>query len=109
MAAEKSAPTTSPELAAVDQAIGDLVAKGMKALAEYASYDQAQIDHIVAKAAVAALDQHGDLADLAVKETGRDHLHTLARSTLHPIIQMTNHNLYLDQSRPQNAYQLPFQ
>ena len=71
MAAEKSAPTTSPDLAAVDQAIGDLVAKGMKALAEYASYDQAQIDHIVAKAAVAALDQHGDLADLAVKETGR--------------------------------------
>ena len=70
MAAEKSAPTTSPDLAAVDQAIGDLVAKGMKALAEYASYDQAQIDHIVAKAAVAALDQHGDLADLAVKETG---------------------------------------
>ena len=48
-----------------------LVQKGLKALDEFAHYTQEQIDYIVAKCSVAALDQHGNLAKLAVEETGR--------------------------------------
>ncbi len=48
-----------------------LVNKALKALDEYASYTQEQIDYIVAKCSVAALDQHGVLAKAAVEETGR--------------------------------------
>lgn len=52
-------------------AVDRLVADGLKALADYESMDQEQIDHIVKKASVAALDQHTGLARLAVQETGR--------------------------------------
>ncbi|NUV58134.1 bifunctional acetaldehyde-CoA/alcohol dehydrogenase [Streptomyces sp. CAI-85] len=48
-----------------------LVTNGLKALADYESLDQEQVDHIVKKASVAALDRHTDLARLAVDETGR--------------------------------------
>ncbi|MEU7956424.1 bifunctional acetaldehyde-CoA/alcohol dehydrogenase [Micromonospora humida] len=51
--------------------IDALVADGLKALADYDRYDQEQIDHIVRKASVAALDRHAALAQLAVAETGR--------------------------------------
>ncbi|MBO4162175.1 bifunctional acetaldehyde-CoA/alcohol dehydrogenase [Micromonospora antibiotica] len=51
--------------------IDALVAAGLKALADYDRYDQEQIDHIVRKASVAALDRHAALAQLAVAETGR--------------------------------------
>ncbi len=68
---KKSAPvpdaTETPDRSPIDE----LVAKAKVALEEYAAFDQEQIDYIVAKAAVAALDQHGVLAELAVKETGR--------------------------------------
>lgn len=43
----------------------------MKALQEFATFNQEQVDYIVAKASVAALDHHGDLAKLAVDETHR--------------------------------------
>ncbi|WUR85101.1 bifunctional acetaldehyde-CoA/alcohol dehydrogenase [Streptomyces phaeochromogenes] len=52
-------------------AVDRLVTDGLKALADYESMDQEQIDHIVKKASVAALDQHTELARLAVQETGR--------------------------------------
>nr|WP_249667535.1 bifunctional acetaldehyde-CoA/alcohol dehydrogenase [Cellulomonas fengjieae] len=52
-------------------AIDQLVAQAAKALAEYARFDQAEIDQLVKKASVAALDKHGELALLAVNETGR--------------------------------------
>ncbi|ANS70129.1 alcohol dehydrogenase, class IV [Streptomyces lincolnensis] len=48
-----------------------LVTNGLKALADYEQLDQEQVDHIVKKASVAALDQHTTLARLAVEETGR--------------------------------------
>ncbi|MET8154294.1 bifunctional acetaldehyde-CoA/alcohol dehydrogenase [Actinoplanes sp. NPDC049668] len=51
--------------------IDGLAAAGLKALADYDALDQEQIDHIVKKASVAALDQHAALARLAVEETGR--------------------------------------
>lgn len=48
-----------------------LVAKGVTALAKFEHLNQEQVDYIVAKASVAALDQHGVLAKLAIEETGR--------------------------------------
>ncbi|KOU58221.1 acetaldehyde dehydrogenase [Streptomyces sp. MMG1533] len=52
-------------------AVDRLVANGLKALADYEPLTQEQVDHIVKKASVAALDQHTALALLAVEETGR--------------------------------------
>ncbi|WP_372404443.1 bifunctional acetaldehyde-CoA/alcohol dehydrogenase [Streptomyces luteireticuli] len=52
-------------------AVERLVTNGQKALADYESLTQEQVDRIVAKASVAALDQHTHLARLAVEETGR--------------------------------------
>ncbi|MER7181352.1 bifunctional acetaldehyde-CoA/alcohol dehydrogenase [Streptomyces hyaluromycini] len=52
-------------------AVDRLVTNGLKALADYEGLDQEQVDHIVKKASVAALDQHTGLARLAVEETGR--------------------------------------
>jgi acetaldehyde dehydrogenase / alcohol dehydrogenase len=52
-------------------AVDRLVTAGLKALADYESLTQEQVDHIVKKASVAALDQHTALARLAVEETGR--------------------------------------
>ena len=52
-------------------AIDTLVAGAAKALAAYSSFTQEDVDHIVKKASVAALNKHGELAKLAVEETGR--------------------------------------
>ncbi len=59
------------ELTEPQKEINELVEKAQKALAEFANFDQEKIDYIVAKASVAALDQHGMLAKLAVEETKR--------------------------------------
>ena len=48
-----------------------LVARALNALDGFADFDQEQVDYIVKKASVAALTQHGQLARLAVEETGR--------------------------------------
>ena len=61
---------TTPD-ATIAGAIDQLVEGANKALAEYARFTQEDIDHIVRKASVAALNQHGELALLAVNETGR--------------------------------------
>ncbi|UZN05274.1 bifunctional acetaldehyde-CoA/alcohol dehydrogenase [Cellulomonas sp. S1-8] len=55
----------------VAQAVDRLVANATKALAEFESMTQEDVDRFVKKGAVAALDQHGQLAKLAVEETGR--------------------------------------
>lgn len=52
-------------------AVDRLVTAGLKALVDYETLDQEQVDHIVKKASVAALDRHTALARLAVEETGR--------------------------------------
>lgn len=52
-------------------AVDRLVTAGSKALTDYEELDQEQVDHIVRKASVAALDRHTALARLAVEETGR--------------------------------------
>ena len=51
--------------------VDNLVSKGLEALNEFASFDQKKIDYIVAKMSVAGLDQHGNLAKMAIEETGR--------------------------------------
>lgn len=47
------------------------VEKALVALDKYAAYTQEQIDYIVAKCSVVAIDHHGALAKLAIEETGR--------------------------------------
>ena len=59
--------TLSPAVAEVNR----LVENGLVALEEFRKLDQEQVDYIVAKASVAALDQHGVLAEAAINETGR--------------------------------------
>ncbi|WGP13195.1 bifunctional acetaldehyde-CoA/alcohol dehydrogenase [Streptomyces sp. SH5] len=66
---EGRARTDAPSDTAV--AVDRLVTDGLKALADYDALTQEQVDHIVKKASVAALDQHTALARLAVEETGR--------------------------------------
>ncbi|WNB87106.1 bifunctional acetaldehyde-CoA/alcohol dehydrogenase [Cellulomonas sp. ATA003] len=51
--------------------IDALVAAATKALAGFMHLTQEDVDHVVAKASVAALSQHGPLAQAAVAETGR--------------------------------------
>lgn len=59
--------TVSPAQAEVNA----LVEKGLVALEAFRQLNQEQVDYIVAKASVAALDQHGVLAMHAYEETGR--------------------------------------
>ncbi|MGW2717671.1 bifunctional acetaldehyde-CoA/alcohol dehydrogenase [Streptomyces sp. NPDC001492] len=66
---EATDPAGAPSDTAI--AVDRLVTNGLKALADYEALDQEQVDHIVKKASVAALDQHTALARLAVEETGR--------------------------------------
>ena len=54
-----------------EEEVNGLVEKALKALDAYANYTQEQVDYIVAKCSVAALDQHGTLAKAAIDETGR--------------------------------------
>lgn len=51
--------------------VNSLVEKGLRSLDEFRKLNQEQIDYIVAKASIAALDKHGVLAMHAVEETGR--------------------------------------
>ncbi|WP_306191506.1 MULTISPECIES: bifunctional acetaldehyde-CoA/alcohol dehydrogenase [unclassified Streptomyces] len=66
---ETAVPAGAPSDTAI--AVDRLVTNGLKALADYEALTQEQVDHIVKKASVAALDQHTALARLAVQETGR--------------------------------------
>ncbi|MBC9715319.1 bifunctional acetaldehyde-CoA/alcohol dehydrogenase [Streptomyces sp. TRM66268-LWL] len=54
-----------------NEMVDGLVQGALKALDLFETYDQEQVDHIVKKASLAALSQHGELAELAVEETGR--------------------------------------
>lgn len=54
-----------------EEEVDILVKKGLKCLDDYANFTQEKIDYIVAKASVAALDKHGELALDAITETKR--------------------------------------
>ena len=62
---------TSKEIQSVTNMIDTLVENGLKALDEFRSFDQEMIDRIVKEMALAGLDQHMQLAKLAVEETKR--------------------------------------
>ena len=68
--APNAAPATT-DAPNVQAQIDALVANAQKALAEYARFTQEDVNFLVKKASVAALNQHGELAVLAVEETGR--------------------------------------
>lgn len=61
----------NPQTKDVHSMIDDLVNNGLIALEQFHYYDQEQIDRIVKAMAVAGLDQHMQLAKMAVEETKR--------------------------------------
>ncbi|MGV6988026.1 bifunctional acetaldehyde-CoA/alcohol dehydrogenase [Testudinibacter sp. P80/BLE/0925] len=63
--------TTDTAVSPAQAEVNQLVERGLLALEEFRKLNQEQVDYIVAKASVAALDQHGVLAMHAVEETGR--------------------------------------
>ncbi|HEP1794545.1 TPA: bifunctional acetaldehyde-CoA/alcohol dehydrogenase [Streptococcus suis] len=69
--ADKKVVSPEEKLAEARAHVDELVQKGLVALEEFRLLDQEQVDYIVAKASVAALDQHGVLAMHAHEETGR--------------------------------------
>jgi len=77
------------------QEVNELVKKAVVALDDFMSLNQEQVDFIVAKAAVAALDQHGTLAKLAVDETKRGVFEDKATKNLFACEYMVNHMRHL--------------
>jgi len=75
-------PIATDVKAAAEAEVNDLVAKGLKALDEFASFDQTKIDFVVAKMSVAGLDHHGDLARKAIEETKRGRFEDKATKNL---------------------------
>ena len=71
--------------------VDDKVSLALKALNEFASFDQEKIDFIVAKCTVAALDQHGTLAKMAVDETRRGVFEDKATKNLFSCEYMVNY------------------
>src|SRR3954470_2955620 len=67
----KVADKMDKELQGVTTMVDTLVENGLKALEEFRSFDQEMIDIIVKQMALAGLDQHMQLAKLAVEETKR--------------------------------------
>ncbi|MCO6558816.1 MAG: bifunctional acetaldehyde-CoA/alcohol dehydrogenase [Bifidobacterium sp.] len=63
--------TTTNEKPDFRREVDQLVARGVEALNQFEKLNQEQVDRIVAKASVAALNKHLVLADMAVRETGR--------------------------------------
>ena len=79
----------------IDNEVNELVEKGQEALKAFMELDQEQIDYIVAKASVAALDQHGILAQAAIKETGRGVFEDKATKNLFACEHVINHMRHL--------------
>ena len=71
--------------------VNQLVENAKVALDEFMKLDQQQIDYIVAKCSVAALDQHGNLAKAAIEETGRGVFEDKATKNLFACEYVVNH------------------
>ena len=69
--ADKKTVTPEQRQLAAEKHVDGLVQKGLVALEEMRKLNQEQVDYIVAKASVAALDAHGILAQHAIEETER--------------------------------------
>lgn len=72
-----------------------LVTLGKQALVEYEKYDQSQIDRIVGKVSVAAIDAHGMLAKMAIEETKRGVFEDKATKNLYSVEYVINHMRHL--------------
>ena len=83
--------TLSPAQAEVNQ----LVENGLQALDDFLKLDQDQVDYIVAKCSVAALDKHGELAKLAIEETKRGVFEDKATKNLFTCEYVVNHMRHL--------------
>lgn len=81
--------TTKKDL--IDNEVNILVENAQSALKEFMDYDQERIDYIVAKASIAALDQHGSLALKAVEETGRGVFEDKATKNMFACEHVINH------------------
>ena len=71
MVDKKKTAEQEDKVLAAEKHVDELVQKALVALEEMRKLDQEQVDYIVAKASVAALDAHGELALHALEETGR--------------------------------------
>ena len=67
---EATKPTPEEKQAAAEAEVDALVARAKKALDEFENLDQKQVDRIVAKASIAALNKHLVLAKMAVRSGG---------------------------------------
>jgi acetaldehyde dehydrogenase/alcohol dehydrogenase len=75
----------------ITAAIDHLVENALKALADFETLDQEQVDHIVKKASVAALHEHVSLAQFAVRETGRGVFEDKAVKNIFACEHVTHH------------------
>ena len=81
--------------AAAEAEVDELVKKALKALDEFAAYDQEKIDYIVAKMSVAGLDHHGSLARMAIEETHRGVFEDKATKNLYACEYVVNNMRHL--------------
>ncbi len=88
---EPTKPTPEEKLAAAEAEVDALVKKGLKALDEFEKLDQKQVDRIVAKASVAALNKHLVLAKMAVEETHRGLVEDKATKNIFACEHVTNY------------------
>ncbi|MEU9997973.1 bifunctional acetaldehyde-CoA/alcohol dehydrogenase [Streptomyces sp. NPDC050848] len=70
--------------------VDGLVQGALAALGRFEEFDQERVDHIVKKASLAALSAHGELAKLAVEETGRGLFEDKAVKNLFACEHVTN-------------------
>lgn len=90
-------PVLEETLSAVNEMteVDFLVKKGVLALDGFLKLNQEEVNHIVAKASVAALDKHGELALLAVNETQRGVFEDKATKNLFACEYVVNHLRHL--------------
>ncbi|PJM73414.1 bifunctional acetaldehyde-CoA/alcohol dehydrogenase [Bifidobacterium primatium] len=79
------------EVPSAEQEVDALVKKAQVALKKFEELNQEQVDHIVAKASVAALNKHLVLAKLAVEETKRGLVEDKATKNIFACEHITNY------------------
>ncbi|MGX7106595.1 bifunctional acetaldehyde-CoA/alcohol dehydrogenase [Hutsoniella sourekii] len=83
--------TEQEKVVTPEEQVDKMVQKGLQALNDFMSLNQEQVDYIVGKASVAALDHHGELAKLAVEDTGRGVFEDKATKNLFASEHVTNY------------------
>lgn len=83
------------KLSPAQEEVNQLVENGLQALDDFLKLDQDQVDYIVAKCSVAALDKHGELAKLAIEETKRGVFEDKATKNLFACEYVVNHMRHL--------------